>query len=561
MGPDGVIPYGHAGDFGVIGGRPVEETQVLIAGGGPVGLALAVELGTRGVDCLLVEPRSRTRLVPRAKLTNVRTMEHLRRWGIADELRRATPLPAAYSTDIAFVTRVIGGREITRFPNVFNTAPIRDERFAEPAQQVPQYVLEPILRRRAQSTGHVRFCAPGVKVLGVHAREDGAEVAVGDGTGSRISVRASFVAGCDGGASLVRSELGIAMEGRRGIARNFSVVFRSGELGRRMSFAPALHFWTVNERTPAFMGPLDRHGLWWLQATRLDPAVDLSSLDPEAVVEGAVGARLSDIEIVGTDPWEVHELTAQRLRHGCVFLAGDAAHVHSPMGAHGMNQGIGDAADLGWKLAAVLGGWGGAGLLESYQAERGPFHLRAIAEASRNNSTLPNELLRAGLEDEGPGAERSRAELAAEIQRQKGREFNSLGLVLGHCYEGSPVIVPDGTVAPPEEISTFTPRARPGMRFPHRWLADGSSLFDHLGPAFTLLRVGEAQIEPLVRSAQRCGVPLRVITVDQPQVAAAYLGRMALVRPDQVLAWHNDHAPDDPDDIFHTITGIPGIGV
>jgi 2-polyprenyl-6-methoxyphenol hydroxylase-like FAD-dependent oxidoreductase len=533
--------------------RRPRETAVAIAGSGPVGLSLAVELGVRDVPCVVVEPRDRTRLVPRAKLANVRTMEHLRRWGIAAELRAATPLPAEFSTEIAFVTNLLG-HEITRFSNVFFTAPSGDPRFAEPGQQVPQYVLEPVLKARAARCPDVQFL-DGHRVEGFTQHANGVDVLVRGAEGQPEPIRAEYLVGCDGGGSTVRRQLGIAMLGQRGIARNYGVVFRAPELARLLPFEPALHFWTVNPDTPAFMGPLDRHDLWWLQATAIDPDVDMDRLDPSALVRGSVGADL-DLEVVTIDPWEAHALSAERLREGSVFLAGDAAHMHSPMGAHGMNQGIGDAADLGWKLAAVLAGWAHADLLDSYAHERGPLHLRVIEEATRNYASLSNQFIRPGLDDDGPAGRELRRRLGEEIQRVKAREFYPLGLMLGHVYEDSPIVVPDGLAPPSPEVVAYDPRARPGARIPHAWLADGASLFDRLGPDLTLLRFDPAADSgPLERAIADRKLPLHVTTIEEPAVRDLFASRLALVRPDQVLAWHGDTAPENPEAILDAITG------
>ncbi len=528
------------------------ETAVVIAGGGPVGLSLALELGLRKIPCVVVEPRDRTRLVPRAKLANVRTMEHLRRWGVADEVRTATPLPADFSTEIAFVTS-LQGQEITRFSNVFFTAPSGDQRFAEPAQQVPQYVLEPVLKSRAALSPCVRFLEGRVERFREHA--DGVDVLVRGLAGESETIRAKYLAGCDGGGSTVRRQLGIEMLGQRGIARNYGVVFRAPRLAGLLPFEPALHFWTLNPTMPAFMGPLDRHELWWLQATAIDPSVDMDRLDASEVVRDAIGVDV-EIEVVTIDPWEAHALSAERLRDGRVFVAGDAAHLHSPMGAHGMNQGVGDAVDLGWKLAAVLDGWAHPNLLDSYERERGPLHVRVIEEATKNYSALSNHFIRPGLDDEGPGGRELRRLLADEIQRVKAREFYPLGLILAHAYEGSPIVVADGSSAPPDDAVEYIPRARPGARIPHAWLAPGVSLFDRLGPELTLLRLDpEADAGRLERAIANRGLPVRVVTIDEPEIRELFGSGLALVRPDQVLAWHADAEPHDPDAVLDVITG------
>ena len=538
-----------------MGAGRVSEAAVVIAGGGPVGLSLALELGLRDIPCVVVEPRERTRLVPRAKLANVRTMEHLRRWGIADALRAATPLPADFSTEIAFVTS-LQGHEITRFSNVFFTSPDGDPRFAEPAQQVPQFVLEPVLKSRAATCPGVRFL-DGQRVEGFREHADGVDVLVRGGAGESETMRARYLVGCDGGGSTVRRQLGIAMVGQRGIARNYGVVFRTPELARLLPFEPALHFWTVNPNMPAFMGPLDRQELWWLQATAIDPSVDMDRLDASAVVRDAIGVDV-ELQVVTVDPWEAHALSAERLRQGRVFIAGDAAHLHSPMGAHGMNQGIGDAVDLGWKLAAVLDGWAHPDLLDAYERERGPLHVRVIEEATTNYSALSNHFIRPGLDDEGPAGRELRGLLAEEIQRVKAREFYPLGLILGHAYDGSPIVVGDGTPAPPYDAVAYAPRARPGARIPHAWLGPGSSLFDRLGPELTLLRLDPAtDAHRLERAIAERRLPVRVVTIDEPEIRALFGARLALVRPDQVLAWHADAEPRDPDAVLDVITGAP----
>jgi 2-polyprenyl-6-methoxyphenol hydroxylase-like FAD-dependent oxidoreductase len=533
---------------------PALETSVAIVGAGPVGLALAVELGLRGIACTVVEPDPRDRLVPRAKLANVRTMEHCRRWGIADDVRAASSLPAAFSTEIAFVTG-LGGLELTRFENVFFTSPNGDGRFAEPAQQIPQYQLEPVLRRRAAVCFAVTFL-DGCRVTGIAQDESGVRVSTMDASGADgPTVDAAYLVGCDGARSTVRELLGIDVRGIRTIARNFGVVFRSPSLRRRIRFEPALHYWIANPERPSFMGPLDTQDLWWLQATAIPPEIDLADLEPGRLVRDAIGLDV-DLEVVTTDPWEARALLADRLRVGRCFLAGDAAHVHTPMGAHGMNLGVGDAVDIGWKLAAVLDGWAGSALLDTYDCERSPLHQRVLDEATTNYASPPNRFAQQGLEDAGPAGERLRREVADTIKTVKQREFSSLGLVLGHTYESSPMVIPEGTPQPPDSVVEFHDLARPGRRVPHAWLGPRRSLFDLLGPGFTLLRLdGSVDPTPLVAAARDRGIPLAVQTVEDPRLPSRYPHRLALVRPDQHLAWHGDAPPPDSGRLLDTVSG------
>ncbi len=529
------------------------ETEVTIVGAGPAGLALAVELGTRGVSAVVVEPDPRTRIVPRAKLTNVRSMEHARRWGIAEEIRAASSLAARFTTDVSFVT-ALDGEEITRFHNVFHTAHVHDPRFPEPAQQIAQFQLEPVLRRRAEEFGCATFL-DGARVVGLEQDDHSVRAHVQAGVSGRpMQVRSQYLVSADGARSPTRAMLGIATGGTRGIAHNYGVVFRSRGLRGQIPFAPALHYWIANPIRPSFMGPLDERELWWLQATALPPGLGMRSVDPVAVVSEAIGVD-ADISIVSTDPWEAHALLADRVRERRCFLIGDAAHVHAPMGAHGMNLAIGDAVDLGWKLGAVLDGWADEPLLDTYAIERGPLHARVLAEATRNYANLPNHFVRDRLGAGDLEGTLLRERVAAEIQSVKRREFSSLGLTLGHGYSGSPAIEGAPEIEPDDDVTVYEPAARAGFRAPHVWLPDGTSLYDRFGEGFTLLIIGtRTGASPLERVAAEKAIPLTTVTIPASAAATNYPQRFALVRPDQMLAWCGDQLPSEPAQLLDRVT-------
>ncbi|MGH2843198.1 MAG: FAD-dependent monooxygenase [Solirubrobacteraceae bacterium] len=272
-------------------------------------------------------------------------------------------------------------------------------------------------------------------------------------------------------------------------------------------------------------------------------------------MHGAIGERIG-VEVVNVDPWDAHALMADHVIDRRILLAGDAAHLHSPMGAHGMNQGIGDAVDLGWKLWAVLSGWAPPGLMDSYALERGPVHQRITQEATHNYEHLANHFVREGLDDDGPEGDAARAQLAAEIQREKRREFFSLGLILGQAYHGSPIVADNcGCDAPAGSVEEFVPGLHIGVRAPHAWLPDGSSLYDHFGSGFTLLRTGASLGEQLRRAAAARGVPLAVLDVTTTAVRELYGSGLTLIRPDQVVAWTGEHEPVDAQRLLNLVTG------
>jgi hypothetical protein len=357
-------------------------------------------------------------------------------------------------------------------------------------------------------------------VTGVEQDDGGATVTVDSGA----TVRADYVLGCDGPSSVVRESIGAQYVGQVGKSPNFGVVFRAPELAGIVKHGRAVQYWIVNPFAPGVMGPLDGEDIWWAGFAGVDK--ERGARDVEQLITYAVG-RPVKIEVISTDPWTANMQLADRLSSGRVFLAGDAAHLNPPFGGYGLNMGIGDAVDIGWKIAAVLEGWGNPGLLDSYEAERRPVHAAVIDEAVANLAVLPQELANPALAVEGPAGEQARQRAHAKIQETKDREFHSVGFVLGLGYTGSPWTAGDAA----------------GDRLDHRFLADHTSIFDHLGPGFTLLVLGgehSAEIAELEAEAQASGLPLRVEDLVTEDLSENYGAELVLVRPDQHVAWRGN---------------------
>jgi 2-polyprenyl-6-methoxyphenol hydroxylase-like FAD-dependent oxidoreductase len=534
------------------------RAPVLIVGGGPVGLALAGELGWRGVPCTLIEKTDGSIEQPKMDLVGIRTMEFCRRWGILDWVRDA-PYPLDYPQDYVYVT-ALNGYELGREPfpgRGFEPCPPESPQKRE---RVPQDMFDPILRRFAERSPQATL-RYRCELLSFIQTPEGVRATVrDDATGKIETIEAGYLVGTDGGASTVREQLGIAMSGTPALTYTTNVVFRCPDFSALHDKGKAYRF--------IFIGP---EGAWLtivaingsdrfrMSIVGTPQKINHSEDDIRAALGRAMG-RDFDYQIVSVMRWVRRELVADCYGTRRIFIAGDAAHLMSPTGGFGMNTGIGDAVDLGWKLEAVIKGWGGGDLLASYDAERRPVGLRNVAEASRNlrrmlstRERLPGPEIFAP----GPANDAARKEYGDWFAATMRHEWFANGVMLGYRYDNSPIVWADGTPAPPDVSHPYTQTARPGARAPHVWLADGRSTLDLFGRGLVLLRLGDdpPSGDAIARAAELRGVPFTAIALAEPNVFAAYERRLVLVRPDGHVAWRADDAPADAGALIDVIRG------
>ena len=540
------------------GHSPSSQSSVLIVGGGPVGLSLACELGWRGVNCLLVERRDGSIGHPKMNQVGVRTMEFCRRWGIAREVREQS-IAEDFPRNYHYVTSLTG-HELARyeFPCRRDT-PL--EFSPEALQRCSQLWFDPILQRRAAGFDAVTL-RYRTELAGFDDDGDGVTATLVDReTGARSQHRAAYLAACDGAESSIRETLGIALLGDQSLSFNINVFFRSRALDVLFAKGRAVMQWIFGpEGMWADIVAIDGKELWRLSIMRLAPGTEISREEASERLRQAVG-RDFDFEIISILPWTRRRVVAERFSMGRVHLCGDVVHQMSPTGGYGMNTGIQEAVDLGWKLAATLQGWGGPRLLDSYEAERRPAAIRITNEGARNYlQFLKIPTGAAMVEDTAEGAALRKRVTETIYGERFDREYDVLGATLGYRYEGSPIVVPDGTPEPPDDPMVYLPTARPGHRAPHAWLADGRSSLDLFDRNFTLLKLGSEPIATpsLERAARDQGVPMSLRHVADEGMLRLYEKPLALVRPDGHVAWRGDADPPEAKDILQTVRGGPG---
>ncbi|MBO0776290.1 MAG: FAD-dependent monooxygenase [Actinobacteria bacterium] len=537
----------------------IDRVPVLIAGGGPVGLTLAIELGQQGVSCELIDKRPRLGRLPKMERCNARTMECFRRMGIAGRVR-AAGLPADIPMDV-----FICAGSLTRPPLVHHHHPSVRDLLAtgrcvndgslplEPYQLISQYTLEPLLRQIAETTPGVtvRF---GTELTGFNQDGTGVTARCRDLDGWPRTIRAGYLVGCDGASSTVRRDLGIELRGESLLTMR-QALFHSPELFARIPIGKGRHYHFADDKSTFLIVQDDTRHFSLHAVTDSDP-------DMPALFESVAGFPIC-YETLYVGEWTQRLMVADRYADRRVFLAGDSAHLVIPTGGLGMNTGVGDAVDLAWKLAGTVHGWAGPALLSSYELERRPIGMRNVA-ASRRAATGRRRwraAWRPDITDDTPAGERTRAELARIADREQRWSNDLAGIELGYRYQHSPLIAGEKGEGPDPDSFAYTPTTWPGSRLPHVWLDDGTAIQDHLGRGYTLLHTPSVpkdrdDLISLAAAFARLRVPFAVTELRSRAAADVYEGhQLILLRPDLHVSWRGHGRLPDPDRLAALVTG------
>lgn len=535
------------------------DVDVAIVGGGPFGLMLAIELGRRGISVSLFDQKPSTATNPQANATQARTMEHFRRLGFANDIRDLG-LPPEFPTDIAYFTR-FAEHELARFrlPSAREarervTSMSGSWSAAELPHRVSQKFVEQVLHRQAASLDDVEVSF-GWRVSDFEDDGEGVNVTAiaTDGSGKR-TLRARYLAAGDGARSTVREKLGFRYEGDEGAVRDFfggrmyAVYVNAPDFYKQVPHAPAWMNVTFNKDRRAFMAAVDGKGEFAFHTQLRDGEDEATMTDAGAVklFQAAVG-RPIEATVISRGTWTAgYALVANKFRSGRVFLGGDAVHLFTPAGGLGYNTAVDDAVNLGWKLAHAISGVAGPKLLDSYESERRPAAIRNTGYARTFADSLGSFVPSPDIESEGEAGETARLEAGTYLEAHGKAEFNIPGVTFGVRYEGSAIIAAEAGAAPRDSADTYEPTARPGGRAPHLWLEPGKSLYDLFGFSWTLLRLGNhpPEVGEFVEAAKSANIDLAVVDISAEEAEQLYEAKLALIRPDQVVAWRGQNAVD-----------------
>ena len=539
------------------------DAPVLVIGGGPVGLSLAIDLGQRAIGCILLErdPPEDRLIYPRMDNVGIRTMELARRWGLVEAIENAG-FPRDLPMSIVYTTSVLGpelDREVRPDKNSQPCPPFSPQKH----ELCPQNFFDPVMQRAAASYP-VNRLLHGHLLTGIEQHSDHVEASVqrlSDGT--ELVLRAQYLAGCDGAASTVAESLGLSSSEMKVLACSTNIFIRCPALVRETANDRAYRYILMgSEGIWGSMVNIDGRDSWRLQVLGGEDWPTWTDEDIERLVRKAIGGDLP-YGLQSVVPWARRESVVERYRSGRCFLVGDSAHQFSPTGGYGMNTGIAEAADLSWKLTACIEGWGGQALLDSYEAERQPVAVVNARQASENLAAMRSIRPEPRLLEAGSDGDVIRAQVGAEIQSVMYREWHSFGIHLGAIYRNSPVIASEPRSAPERDVTRFVQSAEPGARAPHLWLQPGLSTIDLFGRGFVLLELADVSaVNPdrngLVGAARTRGVPLHYHLVPDIRARALYGARFVLVRPDGYVAWRGEAVPADSMTLIDLVRGASG---
>lgn len=378
-------------------------------------------------------------------------------------------------------------------------------------------------------------------------------------SGEEVWIGCEYLIGCDGGHSAVRRSIGAKLSGTDVVGRVQSTYFRAPDLLSRARHTPAWATFSLNSRRSGNVYAIDGRETFLLHNYLRPDELDFESVDRDWAIRTILGVGADfEYEVITNEDWVGRRLVADRFRDRRVFICGDASHLWIPMAGYGMNAGIADAMNLSWLLAARLNGWGGDDVLTAYEAERQPITEQVSNFAMNHALALQRERegVPPNIQAPGPAGDAARRSAGKALYELNVRQYCCAGLNFGYFYHASPLIAYDSEPAPSYSIDRFTSSTVPGCRTPHFWLGDGRSLYDALGPEYTLLRLDRAaDPRPLVDAAERRGVPLTVLDASSSDLPSAYRHAFVLSRPDQHVAWRGDRIPDDPLALVDRIRG------
>ena len=529
-------------------------------------MTLALDLSWRGIDVVVAERRP-ANAEPSVKCGQIsaRSMEVFRRLGLADKLR-GVGLPADYPNDIVSATSVLG-TELSRVlipargarGTAGATGPDTLWPTPEHTHRVNQKFFEPVLFAHVAAQPRVRILnRTEVDKFTQYDRGVSAIVRNLD-SGQQMSIDCSYLVGCDGASSMVRKAIGAEYVGTPVLQYAQSNYIRAPALRKSLPGKPAWLYFSLNPRRCGVTMAVDGHETWNVQNFSYPGEADLASVDRDWAIRMILGVGPElPFEVLSTEDWVARRLVADRFQDRRVFICGDAAHLWIPLGGYGMNAGIADAANLAWKLAGVLNGWASPAILDAYNAERQPITdqvSRLIADVA-GKRTLQRDGITADIERQDAVGEAMRARVGKAAYELDVDQQCCGGLNFGYYYDRSPIIAYDGEPQPAYTMGKFTSSSVPGCRAPHLWLEGRRSLYDELGPDYTLLRFDPGtNVTGIVEAGARRNFPLRVLDVQVPEVPQFYGHKLVLVRPDQHVAWRGNAEPDAPEDLIDLVRG------